>query len=112
MGGRWQSLFLIATTRGHQFCTWTRGRNELLLDPGRDIHVLAPSPMAIATAGVQSDFNAWTIASFLSGEISPLSWHFAQALSSLIREGRTARCGIAIIFDLPGGTYTHYELTT
>jgi Tol biopolymer transport system component len=64
-----RSLFLISNnSRGTSLLHMdSAGGTKLLLDqPGRDIHVLAPSPdgHSLAFGGVQSNFNAWTIASF------------------------------------------------
>jgi hypothetical protein len=64
-----KSLFLITNhSRGTSLLHMdSAGRTKLLLDqPGRDTHALAPSPdgHSLAFGAVQSNFNAWTIASF------------------------------------------------
>jgi Tol biopolymer transport system component len=64
-----RSLFLSSnTTRGTSVVRMdSAGRTKLLLDQtGRDVHVLAPSPdgHSLAFGVIQSDYNAWTIASF------------------------------------------------
>jgi Tol biopolymer transport system component len=60
-----RSLFLISNnSRGTSLLHMdSAGGTKLLLDqPGRDIHVLSPSPdgHSLALGGVQSNFNAWT----------------------------------------------------
>jgi Tol biopolymer transport system component len=64
-----RSLFLVSNnSRGTSILRMdSTGKTKLFLDqPGRDVHVLAPSPdgHSLAFGGVQSNFNAWTIASF------------------------------------------------
>jgi hypothetical protein len=64
-----KSLFLINNnSRGTSILHMdSAGKTKLLLDqPGRDVYALAPSPdgHSLAFGGVQSNFNAWTIASF------------------------------------------------
>jgi hypothetical protein len=64
-----KSLFLVTNnSRGTSLLRMdSEGHAKLLLDqPGRDVHALAPSPdgHSLAFGGVQSNFNAWTIASF------------------------------------------------
>jgi Tol biopolymer transport system component len=64
-----KSLFLISNnSRGTSVLLMDSvGKTNLLLNqPGRDIHTLAPSPdgHSLAFGAVQSNFNAWTIASF------------------------------------------------
>ena len=64
-----RSLFLVSNnSRGTSILRMdSAGKTKLLLDqPGRDVHALTPSPdgHSLAFGGVQSNFNAWTIASF------------------------------------------------
>ena len=64
-----KSLFLASNnSRGMTVLRMdSAGKTNLLLNqPGRDIHALAPSPdgHSLAFGAVQSNFNAWTIASF------------------------------------------------
>ena len=64
-----RSLFLISNnSRGSSILRMdSSGKTKLLLDqPGRDVHALAPSPdgHSLAFGAVQSNFNAWAIASF------------------------------------------------
>lgn len=64
-----RSLFLVSNnSRGTSILRMdSGGKTRLFLDqPGRDVHALAPSPdgHSLAFGAVQSNFNAWTIASF------------------------------------------------
>jgi len=64
-----RSLFLVSNnSRGTSILRMdSKGKTNLFLDqPGRDVHALAPSPdgHSLAFGGVQSNFNAWTVASF------------------------------------------------
>ena len=64
-----KSLFLVSNnSRGTSILRMdSEGNTKMFLDqPGRDVHVLAPSPdgHSLAFGAVQSNFNAWTIAAF------------------------------------------------
>jgi Tol biopolymer transport system component len=64
-----RSLFLVSNnSRGTSILRMdSGGKTRLFLDqPGRDVHAPAPSPdgHSLAFGAVQSNFNAWTIASF------------------------------------------------
>ncbi len=64
-----RGLFLVSnSSRGTSILRMdSDGRTRRLLDqPGRDIHIMAPSPdgRSLAFGAIQNNFNAWTIESF------------------------------------------------